>query len=145
MRGISSVHARDNHVTRFPVPQDDTNGTIKGSVLMTTIVTQFPRSETASARLIASAWSSYFAGLWRGDPAASGFAEWLAGYWEPSLERPGGAPDAGSALAAGGRGIEWFERDGWVYGVVPGSAGGYRLPRMTILGQPWVRAIATAA
>ena len=66
---------------------------------MTNSVTPFPRSETASARLIASAWSSHFAALWRGNPAASDFAEWLAGFWEPSLERLGGAPDARSALA----------------------------------------------
>jgi hypothetical protein len=112
---------------------------------MTTIVTQFPRSETASARLIASAWSSHFAALWRGNPAASGFAEWLAGFWEPSLERPDGTPDARSARAADGRGIEWFERDGWVYGVVPGFSGGYLLPRLAILGQPWARVIALAA
>ena len=65
---------------------------------------------------MASAWAAYYAALWRGDPAASDFAEWLAGFWEPSLERPDGTPDARSALAAGGRGIEWFERDGWVYG-----------------------------
>ena len=63
----------------------------------------------------------YHAALWRGDPAASDFAEWLAGFWEPDLERPDGNPDARSALAADGRGIEWFERDGWVYGVVPES------------------------
>ena len=87
---------------------------------MTTYVAPFPRSETAGARLMASAWSAYYAALWRGDPAASGFAEWLAGFWEPSLERPDGTPAARSALAADGRGIEWFERDGWVYGVVPG-------------------------
>jgi hypothetical protein len=112
---------------------------------MTTIVTQFPRSETATARLIASAWSSYYEALWHGDPAASGFAEWLAGFWEPSLQRPGGIPDARSALAANGRGIEWFERDGWIYGVVPGFSGGYLLPRLAILGQSWARAFAPAA
>jgi hypothetical protein len=112
---------------------------------MTNIVTPFPRSETASARLIASAWSSYYAALWRGDSAVSGFAEWLAGFWEPSIERPEGVPDARSALAAAGRGIEWFERDGWVYGVIPGFSGGYLLPRVAILGQPWARAIAPAA
>ena len=112
---------------------------------MTNSVTPFPRCETASARLIASAWSSHFAALWRGNPAASDFAEWLAGFWEPSLERLGGAPDAQSALAADGRGIEWFERDGWVFGFVPGFSGGYLLSRLTILGQPWARAIAPAA
>ena len=112
---------------------------------MTNIVTQFPRSEAAGARLIAYAWSAYYAALWRGDPVASDFAEWLAGFWEPTLRRPDGTPEAWSALAAAGRGIEWFERDGWVYGVVPGSAGGYLLPRMAILEQPWARVMAPAA
>ncbi len=83
---------------------------------MSNVLTPFPRSETAGARLMASIWSAYYAALWRGDLAASSFAEWLAGFWEPRLERPDGTPDARSALAADGRGIEWFERDGWVYG-----------------------------
>jgi hypothetical protein len=112
---------------------------------MTSILTPFPRSETAGARLMASAWSAYYAALWRGDPAASGFAEWLAGFWEPSLERPDGVPDARSALAAAGRGIEWFERDGWVCGFIPGYSGGYLLPRVAILDHLWPRSVAPAA
>lgn len=112
---------------------------------MTSVLAPFPRSETSGARLMADAWSAYYAAIWRGDPAASGFAEWLAGFWEPSLQRPDGTTDALSALAAGGRGIEWFERDGWVYGVVPGHSGGYLLPRVAILEQLWPRVIATAA
>jgi hypothetical protein len=112
---------------------------------MTNTVTPFSRSETASARLIANAWSAYSTALWRGDPAASGFAEWLAGFWEPSLERPDGTPDARSALAAGGRGIEWFDRDGWVCGFVPGHSGGYLLPRVAILEHLWPRFMAPAA
>ena len=94
---------------------------------------------------MASAWSAYYAALWRGDSAASGFAEWLAGFWEPSLERLDGTPDARSALPAGGRGIEWFERDGWVYGFVPGQSGGYLLPRVAILEHLWPTFIALAA
>lgn len=112
---------------------------------MTTVLTPFPRSETAGARLMASAWSGYHAALWRGEPAASGFAEWLAGFWEPMLDRPEGAPDAQNPRAAGGRGIEWFERDGWVYGVIPGHGGGYLLPRVTILRHPWLMVAAPAA
>jgi hypothetical protein len=112
---------------------------------MTSVLAPFPRSETAGARLMASAWSAYYAALWRGDPAASEFAEWLAGFWEPSLQRPDGTPAARSALAADGRGIEWFERDGWVYGVVPGFDGGYLLPRMAIITQPWARVVGLAA
>jgi hypothetical protein len=112
---------------------------------MTRVLTPFPPSETAGARRMARAWSAYYAALSRGDPAASGFAEWLAGYWEPSLERPDGTPDAQSALAAGGRDIEWFERDGWVYGIVPGQSGGYLLPRVTNLEHLWPRVMAPAA
>jgi hypothetical protein len=108
-------------------------------------VTTFPRSETAGARLIARAWSAYYAALWHGDPAVSDFAEWLAGFWQAGLARPDGPPDAQSKLTADSRDIEWFERDGWVYGVVPGSDGGYLLPRMAILEQPWARVIAPAA
>jgi hypothetical protein len=109
------------------------------------MLTSFRRSETATARLMASAWSANYAALWRGDPAASDFAEWLAGFWESSLERPDGIPDARSALAAGGRGIEWFERDGWVYGFVPGHSGGYLLPQVAILEHLWPRSMAPAA
>src|ERR671913_149223 len=112
---------------------------------MRSILTPFPRSETAGARLTSSIWSAYYAALWHGEPSASSFVEWLAGFWEPSLERPDGAPAARSALAAGGRGIEWFERDGWVYGVVPGQTGGYLLPRVAILEHLWPGVIAPAA
>ena len=94
---------------------------------------------------MASAWSAYQVALWRGDPAASDFAEWLAGFWEPSLERPDGNPEARSALAAGGRGIEWYEQDGWVIGIVPGRSGGYLLPRVTILAYLCPRILAPAA
>lgn len=112
---------------------------------MTTVPTPFPRSETATARLMASAWAEYSAALWQGDPAASGFAEWLATFWEPSLERPAGAPAARNPHAAEGRGIDWFERDGWVSGHVPGVRGGYLLPRTAILTHPWLMPLAPAA
>ncbi len=112
---------------------------------MTTVVTPLPRPRTMGARLMASAWAAYYAALWRGEPAASGFAEWLAEFWEPTLDRPDGAPDARSALAADGRDIEWFERDEWVFGVIPGSQGGYLVPRAVILEQPWMTVIAPAA
>ena len=108
-------------------------------------LTPLHRSEASCARLVASAWADCYAALRRGDPAASGFAEWLAGFWEPSLQCPDGTPDALSALAAGGRGIEWYERDGWVIGIIPGQSGGYLLPRATILEHLWPGILAPAA
>ena len=112
---------------------------------MTRVPTPLPRTDTAGARLMASAWADYFLALWQGDPAASGFAEWLATFWEPSLVRPVGVPDARNPFAADGRGIDWFEREGWISGHVPGVAGGYLLPRTAILNHPWLTAVAPAA
>lgn len=94
---------------------------------------------------MASAWSASYEALWRGDTSASGFAEWLAGFWESTIDHPDGAPDALSALAAGGRGVEWYERSGWVIGIVPGQRGGYVLPRATILEQLWPGVLVPAA
>jgi hypothetical protein len=112
---------------------------------MTSLLTPFPPSEAMEARLMASAWAAYNAALWRGDPVASAFAEWLAGFWESSLERPDGTPNALTMLAAGGRSIAWFARDGWVFGIVPGHDGGYLLPRAAILEHLWPRVMAPAA
>ncbi|MBA2596906.1 MAG: hypothetical protein M3Q50_08660 [Chloroflexota bacterium] len=112
---------------------------------MTTVLTPFRRSETAGAWLMASAWAGYHAALWQGDPAASGFAEWLAEFWEPSLARPAGTPDARNPRAAGGRGIDWFEREGWVSGHIPGLDGGYLVARTLILDHPWMAGVAMAA
>jgi hypothetical protein len=94
---------------------------------------------------MAQAWGEYYALLWRGDSAASAFAEWLAGYWEAALDRPAGLPDAQSPFSAGGSRIEWFERDGWVSGHVPGQGGGYLLPRATIFEYPWISVSSAAA
>ena len=112
---------------------------------MTSVVTPFQRPQSTGARLMAHAWAAYHAALWRGDPAASSFAEWLAEFWVPVLDRPDGMPEARSALAADRCGIEWFERDDWVFGVIPGSDGGYLVPRVAILGHLWVTVIAPAA
>jgi hypothetical protein len=94
--------------------------------------------DTAGARVMADAWAEYYVALWHGDPAASAFAEWLAGYWEPALERPAGEPDSWSPYFALGDTIDWFERDGWVSGHIPGKRGGYLLPRSVVLQYPWV-------
>jgi hypothetical protein len=111
---------------------------------MTTAQRRMPASASAGARVMAAAWVTYSNALWRGDPTASAFAEWLAGFWEPSLARPAGRPDARSAYATGGA-IEWFEREGWVSGHVPGQQGGYLLPRAVVLDYPWTPLVAPAA
>ena len=106
-----------------------------------------PRRMPASASaawVMAAAWATYYNAILRGDPAASAFAEWLAEYWEPSLERPAGRPDATSPQSAGSP-IAWFERDGWVSGHVPGQRGGYLLPRAIVLDYPWNSLLAPAA
>lgn len=112
---------------------------------MTSAPTRLPVAETAGARVMANAWTEYLAALWRGDPSASAFAEWLASFWEPVLHRPAGDVDARSSFALAGGAIDWYERDGWVSGHVPGQMGGYLLPRSTILAYPWVGLAKTAA
>jgi hypothetical protein len=111
---------------------------------MASILTRFPLMETAGARLMVSACAGYSAALWRGDDAASAFAEWLAGFWEPSLTRPPGPPDARSIIS-GDRDIDWFERDGWVSGHVAGVSGGYLVPRAAIDYHPWLGYVPYAA
>lgn len=105
---------------------------------MTTIPTRISGTDTAGARVMSDAWTQYSIALWRGNPAASAFAEWLADFWEPSLDRPAGRADAHSQYPLAGGTIDWFERDGWVSGHIPGQAGGYLLPRAVILQYPWV-------
>jgi hypothetical protein len=105
---------------------------------MTTVPTRMLGAEIVGARVMAEAWADYYIALWHGDPAASTFAEWLAGYWEPSLHRPAGPADAQSPFAGGFGAIDWFEREGWVTGHIPGQSGGYLIPRATILEFPWV-------
>jgi hypothetical protein len=112
---------------------------------MFTVPLRVPGAETAAARVMAGAWSAYYAALLSGDPSASAFAEWLASYWQPALERPAGASDAHSPLAAGPESIDWFERDGWVSGHIAGQRGGYRVPRADVLAYPWVTLVESAA
>lgn len=111
---------------------------------MTTLA-RLPEMEDAGARVMASAWIDYHAALWCGDPAASAFAEWLAGYWEPILARPAGQPVARCPLPNGKGKIEWFEHDGWVSGHLPGQQSGYLLPRAIVLVHPWAVLEAPAA
>jgi hypothetical protein len=94
---------------------------------------------------MAKAWAGFYVALATGDSAASAFAEWLAGFWEPSLERPEGRADARNPLAASGLSIDWFQRDGWVIGHIPGRPGGYLVPCAAVLDRGWSAALAPAA
>jgi hypothetical protein len=111
---------------------------------MSSILKERPASEIAGAHVMARAWLAFCHALWRGSPAASAFAEWLAGFWEPALERPAGRPDATSPHLTG-HPIAWFERDGWVSGHLPGQRGGYLLPREIVFDYPWRSLAAPAA
>jgi hypothetical protein len=105
---------------------------------------QFPAEDAIGARVMASAWTRFLFTLWQGDSAASDFAEWLASYWQPMLERPTGRADARSPFGTGAT-IAWYERDGWISGHIPGQTGGYLLPRETVLAYPWLTLTAFAA
>lgn len=112
---------------------------------MITVPTRISGTDTAGARVMSDAWTHYHVALWSGDPAASAFAEWLAGFWEPTLERPSGEADGQSPYVMAGGTIDWFERDGWVSGHIPGQPGGYLLPRAEILEYPWITLAENAA
>jgi len=105
---------------------------------MTTRPTQFPGGDTTGARIMAQAWTEAYVALWRGEEAAASFAEWLAGFWVEDLPLPDGSADAASLYAMVNGEIEWYDRDGFVTGHLPGSAGGYRLPREVVMTYPWV-------
>jgi len=111
---------------------------------MSSVLTRMVGGETAAARIMADAWSTCYAALWQGDPAASAFAEWLAEFWDPELERPSGLADARGDYAAGGE-IAWFDRDGWVSGHITGQRGGYLVPREDVLELTWTTQLETAA
>ena len=76
-------------------------------------------------RLMASIWSAYYAALWRGDLAASGFAEWMACTGSPAWSARTEPPMRGARLPPMGAASNGFERDGWVFGMIPGHSGGY--------------------
>ncbi|MCA9877411.1 MAG: hypothetical protein KC442_06510 [Thermomicrobiales bacterium] len=105
---------------------------------MTGEPTRFPGADTAGARIMAQAWTEAYVALWRGEPSAASFAEWLAGFWVDSLPQPAGNADATSVSTTGSGEVAWYDRDGFVTGCLPGQAGGYRLPRELVLTYPWV-------
>ena len=111
---------------------------------MSSVPTRMVSGETSAARLMANAWSACHEALWQGDPAASAFAEWLAEFWDPELERPSGLADARGAYRVGGE-IAWFDRDGWVSGHIAGQRGGYLVPREEVLELAWSSLIESAA
>lgn len=87
-----------------------------------------------AARRLAHAYLRFVSALWRGDPEAAAFEAWLDGWWCQALPTaPAGPPDARSPHGGGGRGIRWYEAAGEVRGYVPGTAGGYRVPRAALV------------
>ena len=129
-----SSRARDRHASADPM----------GTTATSAAPLPLPGRDAIGARIMASAWTRYLITIWQGDPAASDFAEWLAGFWRPELERPAGPADARSVFAPGGS-IDWYERDGWVSGHIRGQRGGYLLPRGVVLAYPWLTLSALAA
>ena len=111
---------------------------------MTNQPTRFPGADTAGARIMAQAWTEAYVALWRGEPAAATFAVWLAPFWVEHLPDPDGSAHATSLYAMVEGEIEWYDRDGFVTGYLPGQSGGYRLPRELVMTYPWV-ALASAA
>lgn len=103
---------------------------------MTRLPTRWPGATRSGARVMASAWTNYLAALGHGDASASAFAEWMAGHWEPLLDRPSGLPDARSRLALAGGSVDWYERDGWVTGHISGHEGGYLLSLTALSARP---------
>ena len=106
--------------------------------------TRFPGGDTAGARIMAQALTEAYVALWRGEATAASFAEWLAGFWVEQLPQPEGSADATSLYAMVDGEIEWYDRDGFVTGHLPGQSGGYRLPRELVMTYPWI-ALDTAA
>jgi hypothetical protein len=100
--------------------------------------TRFPGGDTAGARIMAQAWTEAYVALWRGEETAGTFAEWLAEFWVEQLPQPEDSADASSLYAMVEGEIEWYDRDGFVTGHLPGQAGGYRLPRELVMSYPWV-------
>jgi len=84
---------------------------------------------SGAAGALARAYDAHLAAWWRGEADPRPFAAWLAARWDPETAPPPGQPAALSPLGAGGRGIRWYEAEEAVLGVVPGLAGGYRVPR----------------
>jgi hypothetical protein len=80
------------------------------------------------AAALARACDDHLAACWRGEAGWAAFGDWLAPFWRPGLHAPPGPPAAVSVLGGGGRGIAWYDAGGAVLGVVPGLAGGYRVP-----------------
>jgi len=94
---------------------------------------------------MAGAWTHYLAALGHGDASASAFAEWIAGHWEPLLDRPTGLPDARSRLALAGGSVDWYERDGWITGHIAGQEGGYLLSLTALAARPEMETVHRAA
>lgn len=83
----------------------------------------------ALARTLARCYLRYVSAVWRGDPTAARFAEWIDAFWTHDLPQPpADVPDAISPHGGAGHGISWFEGDNEVLGYVNGVGSGYRVP-----------------
>jgi hypothetical protein len=70
---------------------------------------------------------AHSAALWRGDEQPDDdFQVWLRSCWVASdQEEPSTLPDARSFLAAGGKGIHWYETPAGLAGFIPGRSGAH--------------------
>ena len=75
-----------------------------------------------SAVDLARAYDRYMSALWRGESAeVHRFGAWLRGCWGlGGPPEPAGPPTAVSTLGGAGTSIRWHERDGMVFGYIPG-------------------------
>jgi hypothetical protein len=88
---------------------------------------------------LARAYDDRAAAAWRGEPGGAAFGDWLGRCWRPDAAAPPGPPAAVSPCGGGGRGLRWYDAGGAVVGVVPGVAGGYRVPVGAVPPVAWPR------
>ena len=75
-----------------------------------------------TAEELAHGYDRYVAAIWRGESEeVRRFGAWLKGCWGlDGPPEPAEAPEAVSALGGAGASIRWYERDGTIYGYIPG-------------------------
>ena len=82
-----------------------------------------------AAREVADSYLQSISAYWRGEPGLAEVEYWLTSFGENQVRFDGGkTADAVSPHGAGGRGIRWYETPSAVFGLIPGSPRGYRIP-----------------